>query len=275
MKRNYYYLVAGLQDVVLEMNKLLLNQYDFRELLKTHLHPSDYRLAEKLYLPYDNKNLLNRLQKSDQPFDELGNFNMEQLDDNIRESNSLPEYMARFIESFRNKEPLFPDMSPENELTTLFYQAMLEHDNKFLREWFTFDLTVKNLLTAMISRKYNLPYEHQIIGTDEISETIRKSNARDYGVGDEFEFVDTLADIAKGDDIQTREKAVDQLLWDYLDEVTFFEYFTVEKILAYTIKLGLAGRWLAIDKEHGKRMFEKILSELQAGYSLPETFTDK
>lgn len=275
MKRNYYYLVAGLQDVVLEMNKLLLNQYDFRELLKTHLHPSDFRLAEKLYLQYDNKNLLNRLQKNNQPFDELGNFSIEQLDENIREPDSLPDYMIRFIEAYKNNEPLFPDMSPENELTTLFYQEMLGHDNKFLREWFTFKLTVKNLLTAMISRKYNLPYEHQVIGTDEISETIRKSNARDYGVGDEFEFVDTLADIAKSDDIQTREKAVDQLLWDYLDEVTFFEYFTVEKILAYTIKLGLAGRWLAIDKEHGKRMFEKILNELQAAYRLPETFTDK
>jgi hypothetical protein len=63
--------------------------------------------------------------------------------------------------------------------------------------------------------------------------------------------MEDLLNIAKNDDIQEREKAIDQMKWNYLDDVTFFEYFTIDRILAFMIKLGMVERWLAIDREHG------------------------
>lgn len=275
MKRNYYYLVAGLQDITLDIHKLILNQQSFKEELKTGVHPNDYRLVEKLFLVYDNRNLLNLLQKSDKPFIEKGNLSKETLDDNIKEPADVPPYMQRFILAFKNKEPIFPELSPENELTTLFYESVLEEKNDFLRNWFRFELNVRNILTALIARRNNVSYEMQIIGENDVSETIRKSHARDFGLGSELDYLETLVEISRQEDIQEREKALDQLRWDYLDEVTFFEYFTIEKILSFTIKLGLVERWLAIDRDHGNEMFRKLLKELQASYSLPETFTEK
>jgi uncharacterized protein YlaN (UPF0358 family) len=275
VKRNYYCLVAGLQDITIDVHKLQFSQQAFRQELKVELHPDDYEQVEKLFLLHDNANLLNLLLKTGKPFDEKGNFSQEKLEENIKEPHDLPEYMNAFITAFKNKEPLMPDLSPENELTTLFFDQMLKLDNDFLRDWFAFELNLRNIIIALSARKHEIPYEYQIIGTGEISNIIRKSHARDFGLSAEIDFMEDLANIVRNDNVQEREKAIDELRWKYLDEVTFFEYFTMEKVLAFTIKLGMVERWLGIDKDHGNEMFKKLLKELQSSYQLPESFTEK
>lgn len=275
MSRQYHCLVAGLQDITLDIHKLIYGSLAFQEMLKEELHPRDYELVKLLYLPVDNRNLLNLLEKNQQPFVEGGNYTRDQLEDNIRESVSVPAYMKTFIAAYKSKEPVFPGLSPENELTTLYYNEILHVDNDFLRAWFRLELTVRNMLTAYLGRRHNLSVEHQIIGTDDISETIRRSHARDFGLGADIDFIEEVADMARLDDLQDREKAIDEFFWDYLEDATFFHYFTIERILAYVIKLAMVERWLAIDKEYGQEMFRKLLGELQSSYKLPESFTEK
>ena len=276
MKRNYYYLVAGLQDLSLDIHKLTFNQLAFRDELKQHLHPDDYKLAELLFLPFDNTNLLTLLNKSDKDFIEKGNYPREQLEENIKEPTDLPEYMMRFIAAFKAKEPVYPDISPENELTALFYDEVTETvSNEFLRDWFQFEQNIRNIMTALNARKYKVPYEQQVIGTGETSEAIKKSHARDFGLSNELDYMEELIAISCQDDIREREQAIDELKWKYLDEAIFFHYFTIEKILAFVIKLGMIERWLSIDKDHSNELFKKLLKELQSSYELPETFTEK
>jgi hypothetical protein len=276
VKRNYYYLVAGLQDLSLDIHKLSFNQLAFRNELKEHLHPNDYKLVMLLYLPYDNTNLLTLLTKSDKEFIEKGNFPREQLDENIKEPQDLPQYMMRFIAAFKAKEPVFPDMSPENELTTLFYDEVTKTvSNDFLNDWFQFELNVRNIMSALNARKYKVPYEHQIIGTGEVSDIIRKSHSRDFGLSNELDYMEELIAISAKEDMREREQAIDELKWRYLDEAVFFHYFTIEKILAFVIKLGMIERWLSIDKDHSNELFKKLLKELQASYELPESFKEK
>jgi hypothetical protein len=274
-KRHYYYLVAGLQDIALDIHKLIQSQLAFKNELKTSLHADDFRLVEKLFLPHDHANLLNLLQKTGKEFREKGNYTQEELEEGLREPAGLPAYMAQFIEAFREKEPLFPGMDPENELTTLFYDHMLRNEsNEFLREWFRFDLTVRNIMTALNARKHKVDYEHQVIGSDERSESIRRSHARDFGLGSEIDYLEDLVNLSRIDDIQEREKSLDEFRWEYLEEATFFHYFTIERILAFVIRLGMVERWLAIDRDHGNELFKKLLKELQTSYTLPDTFKE-
>jgi len=275
VKRNYYCLVAGLQDITIDIHKVLYTQVAFKKELKAELHPEDYGLVEQLFLPIDNKNLLNLLTKSGKPFNENGNFGLEILEENIKEPGDLPGYMVAFITAFKAKTPLLPEMSPENELTSLFFDHVCSSTNDFIRNWYTFELNMRNLVVALLSRKHDLPFENQIIGTGEVSQAIKKSHARDFGLSGELPYLEEVANLVRNDNIQEREKALDSIRWAYLDEVTFFEYFTIDKVLAYTLKLGLIDRWLAIDKDHGTELFKKLLAELKSSYKLPETFKDK
>ncbi|MFO8066124.1 MAG: DUF2764 family protein [Bacteroidales bacterium] len=275
IKRNYYCLVAGLQDINIDTHKLVFDQQAFKEELKAEVHPADYKLVKKLFLPYDNKNLLNLLEKRDKEFDEKGNFSKSFLEEQIKEPTDLPDYMTRFINAIKNDERIFPDMSTENELLSLFYDEMIKDDNSFLSKWYEFDMNIKNITTALMGRKHEIKYENQIIGSTEVSDIIRKSHAKDFGLSNEYEYIEELINIIKLEDIQEREKATDQLKWDYLEDVIFFEYFTIERLLSFTIRLGIVERWMSIDKDHGKALFKKLLEELQNSYKLPETFTEK
>lgn len=276
MRLNYYSLVAGLQDLALDINKLSVEQIAFREELEVEVHPGDFNLVKKIFLPFDNKNLLNLLQKNEEPFDERGNFSQSELEENIKiPGDELPSYMKLFIENFNANESLVPDMSPENQLTTVFYDYTRGLNNEFVKNWFSFFQTLNNLITAMTCRKYNLPYENQIIGSDETSDIIRKSHARDFGLSAEVPYMEDLLNIFKNDDLQEREKAIDQIKWDYLEDTTFFYYFTIERILAFCLKLEMVERWLKLDVEHGHKMFRELLDELKSSYKLPETFTEK
>lgn len=276
MKRNYYYLVAGMQDITLDVHKLSMGQLEWRQELQTELHPQDYKLMEILFYPFDNINIINLLAKNNVEFDNRGTFSLAELEENIKEPiGELPSYMDRFILTTKDSEQIIPGLSPENEITTLFYNYTQTLGSEFLQKWFLFNRDLNNLLTATICRKYDIPYENQIIGADETAEAIRKSHARDFGLTSEIDWLEDLLNITKNDDVQEREKAIDQLRWKYLDDVTFFEYFTIDTILAFTIKLGMVERWLAIDKEHGMEMFDQLLSELKSSYKLPESFTEK
>lgn len=276
LKRTYYYLIAGLQDITLDIHKLSMDQLEFREELKNNLHPADYKWVEVLFYPHDNINLLNLLQKNEKPFDPKGVFSLEQLEENLKEpTGELPPYMDEFILAFQNNEQVIQGMSPENQITTLFYKYTESLGQDFLKEWFLFNRDLNNLLSAISCRKYDIPYENQIIGDDELSETIKKSHARDFGLSTEISYIDDLLNIAKNDDIQDREKAFDRLKWNHLEDVTFFEYFTIDRVLAFVIKLGMVERWLAIDSDYGSKMFKQLLQELKASYKLPESFTAK
>ena len=59
IKREYYCLIAGLPDLFFDENKTTVASNVFREELQHQLSPSDYKLVEYLFLPFDNLNLLN------------------------------------------------------------------------------------------------------------------------------------------------------------------------------------------------------------------------
>jgi hypothetical protein len=51
----------------------------------------------------------------------------------------------------------------------------------FIRDWFAFDANLRNILTAINGRKFNLPYAQYLIGDSETVERLSKSHAADFG----------------------------------------------------------------------------------------------
>jgi len=276
VRRNYYYFVASLQDLNLNINKLNVGSLVFKEEAKTELHPEDFGLLQHLYLPIDNKNLLNLIEKNNKPFDDKGNFTIAQLEEGIKvTANDLPDYMGKFIETYNSKTSACSTMSNENQLTTLFYDFVTHSKNDFIKNWFVFQRNLTNLTIALNCQKFKITnYKNQIIGFDEISETIRSSHARDFGLAGEIYYMEPLLNIMKNDNVQEREKAIDNLRWHHLSEMTEFEYFTVERVMAFAIKLEMVERWLSLDKEFGVQKFKELLGELKTSYELPQSFTD-
>ncbi len=271
--RNYYYLVAGLPDILLDQKKLNFSIADFKEEMSYHLHPDDYRLVEMLFLPADNLNLLNLLTKSEKEYDDSGKYSGDLLEEEIREPASLPEYMQRFIIAYKNETPLFEDLSWEDQLTWLYYNHVMACSNEFLRDWFEFDLNIRNIVAGINARKHELKGDKYLIGDNYIVQAVRKSTLKDFGLANDFEYMEKLISVQDNDNLLERERAMDMMRWDYLDEANTFNYFTVEVLLAYIIKLQMVQRWLDMDQETGQELFRKLLDELEQSYEFPKEFT--
>ncbi|MDP2424193.1 MAG: DUF2764 family protein [Bacteroidales bacterium] len=272
INRNYYYLVAGLPDIIIEQSKITLALTDFKAELNEHLHPDDYKLVELLFLPADNRNVLNMLMKNIGDFDTSGRYTFDDIEDGIKEPEIFPHYLATFINHFKDNNPIVPNSSWENQMTTLYFDYIHKFDNAFLREWFLFELNVKNVLTALNSRRHKLTYENQLISNNIVVECIRKSNARDFGLANEFPLVEKLLQINENSNLLEREKALDLLRWHHLDDLNTFNYFTIEMILGYVIKLGIVERWMKLDKKTGEQMFRQFLMDLEKSYEFPKEF---
>ena len=271
-KRNYYYLVAGLPDIILDQKKLSITITEFRDEMEYHLHPKDFALVRLLFFPFDNINLLNLLLKNNAPFIDKGNFSRQYLEEEINEPAGLPEYMKKFINSFRNESPVFPNYSWENQLTWLYYNHVLEVENLFMKEWFSFNLHVNNILSAFNVRKYNLSKEGVFIGDNFVTEALKRSSLRDYGLANDFQFIEKLLSIDENGNAMEKERALDMLRWEYVNELTTFNYFTIEVLIAFLIKLFMVDRWMTLDPETGRKMFRQMISDLEKSYEFPKEF---
>ncbi len=63
------------------------------------------------------------------------------------------------------------------------------------------------------------------------------------------------------------------LRWSVLEQMTVFEYFSIERIMAFFIKLQIAERWSKLDQEKGEQIFEKLLEDLRSGLDMSKEFS--
>jgi len=272
LKRNYYYLIAGFPDILLDERKVHFTLIELKEELKYHLHPKDYQLVEYLFLQYDNINLLNILQKKEAEFNPLGNFSESLLIDEIKEPEKLPSYMKKFLETYHEENPIHPNLSLENQLTWLYFDFMLEQKNEFIQKWVAALRNLNNIFAIYNSRKFELNFENQMIGDYELTEAAKKTTSKDFGLVNEFTYIDEIIGIFENNDILEQEISIDLLKWKYLNNLNTFNYFTIEPILAFVIEFIMVERWSKLDTEESNKMFKKMLNELETNIQFSKDF---
>ena len=274
MSRNYYCLIAGLPELQPDQNKKVFSLSEFKQELEEQLHPSDVELVKLLFLPYDNQNLLQLLQKKEIDDQLPANYTAIELKEEIREPGTLEAYLGDFITEYLTDESLAETKSVmmEQKLTEAFFQHALGCKNLFLSDWFRFDLNVKNIVTALNCKKHNIKVEQQLIGNNELVQTMAKSSSKDLGIAVELPEIERIAHIFESPKLLDREKLLDRFRWDWLDQHTTFNYFSVEVVLSYVIKLTIVDRWSRLDPQTGTEMFDRLLNDIESSYQFPKEF---
>ena len=153
----------------------------------------------------------------------------------------------------------------EKDLNADFYAAALRQRNRFLREYFRFDLNLRNAkvryLNAQLGRE---PDMDVMTGEDPEAEDVDIDDFR--FTGGEFEEALKVDNILAEKDLVSREKGLDDLLWDKIDGLSTFHYFDIEAVLAYIAKLHIVTRWLNLDEEVGRDVFRRLLKDVRGTY---------
>lgn len=276
----YYCLIAGLPELVPDDKKLNFSSVALREYLFDELSKPDFDLVSLLYLHWDNENILNLVFKKNKEWDIRGNYPrelFEQLIDpkqfDLLESGILPQYLINFAQFVFEEEDELNEASASHFITESYYNYLLSCNNKFISETYRLKLNIGNIMLALNGRKHNFATDDTLIGRNEVTNALKKSRARDFGLSVEMPDIEKLIQIYETENILERELKLDNYIWHFLDETTFFNYFTIEKVLAFVLKIFMAERWFNLDKEKGQEMFNNLLNDIQSNFQFPEEFT--
>lgn len=275
---NYYYLIAGLPDLYLESDKTYLPLAALKAELLEQLSDADAQLLKLVFAKFDNDNWLKYLQNKEAQLNQLGNLqtsDLEQLHSLLQEfdkpkDSRLLSYIQSFYNTYNDEKLLSQGVSHEDYLSGLYYEFAMQSDNLFLRNWFEFNLNINNVLTAIACRKHGFDAHTLVISNNEVAQTLRSSNARDFGLQGIFDQLEPVLRIAEEPNLLLREKQIDALKWQWLDENTFFNYFGVEKVLAFVLKSELLERWKPLTMEKGNEVFRELLGNLKEGVNFEE-----
>ncbi len=284
----YHCLIAGLPDIKLDDSKQVYSVESFKEEVYPLLSRSDKKLMNLFFLKYDNQNLLswlnNPVGSDSSVYDNRGTIPVEsfiQLLEAYKEGENIkkkiPSYMMDFlkensemntetekeIETIDEEETETSPLSLEDKLSALYYAYAIRQGNKFFSAWFELNLNIKNILTAVTCRKHGLDTNLYIVGDNTVAENLRKSTSRDFNLSDEVDFLPELMRIAEETDLVLREKKIDILKWEWLDDNTIFKVFGIESVFAYLSKIEMIERWTNLDKETGEATFRELISAMK------------
>ena len=275
---NYYCLVAGLPDLSLEDGKLNYTVANFKSEIYPELSEKDRKLIDLFYLKFDNANLLKLLKDKEAVTDSEGNYSQDELltlISAVREGDApdkkYPSYLYEFITAYLalSAEEFY---RAEDMLSAYYYAYAMNCGNQFISSWFEFNLNINNILAAFAARKYKMNVAEVIVGDTEVCEMLRTSNARDFGLSETLDYFEPLQRLVETDDLVEREKKVDQLKWKWLEDASFFHYFTVERLFVFLLQLEMIERWVLLDKEKGSELFRQMIQNLKDEVQIPEEF---
>ena len=149
----------------------------------------------------------------------------------------------------------------KNQINLEFYKEALSHRIGFIREFFLFDFNVRN---------QKVRYLNQALGREPLKDVLSLNDPDDENVTEaeepEFKEAARLQGILERNDILMRERGIDDLYWDKIDEMTLFDYLNFDRILGVIVKMMIIRRWLLLDEETGREMFKRLVDEVRGTF---------
>ena len=160
------------------------------------------------------------------------------------------------------------------ELTPDFYAQALKHPQKFIREYFSFDLNLRNAKVRYLNRQLGRPEDEDVIsgkgGPQDEDLDIDLYRFRPL----EFEEEKQVQDALEQGDLLSREKDLDDIAWTKIGSLETFHYFDLTAVLAYVAKLAIVNRWLALDEKKGRELFRQLVQVVRGTFT-GVTFNEK
>ena len=156
--------------------------------------------------------------------------------------------------------------APMNEETL---KQGLKAKNRFIQDWFGFNQDMNNVLVAQICRKHGFDVKTQIVGDGEVAEQLRShSSQKDFGLNEMPGDYQTILALAQIDDLMQREKAMDAIRFEWLQDRTEFDFFSSEMVFAYYLEALMLHRWSILTVEQGEKIFRDLVADMKKGVRL-------
>lgn len=138
-----------------------------------------------------------------------------------------------------------------------FYLKAAASNNDFVRDYFEYDLGLRNAKVSYLNKALGRPEGQDIM--------ILPHDSTKYEEIKDFEDAAKAVEVLGQNDILGRERGLDDLLWAKIDELTVMHVFDIDVILGFVCKLKIVDRWLSLDEATGREYFRKLVKDLRKG----------
>lgn len=268
----YYCLVASLREWTLDSDT---KGFDVREILDEildELTAKDRKAVELLYAYYDCENIISLRNKRNR-YNNLANLSAEQLKDVLENRNYalLPENVAAVVKLYnevddeeRDEDVVVGD-NFEHALFDAYYKDLSASKVRFLKKWGEFDRTLRNISAAVAAREAGRVISEVTVGGGEIVAQLAQSSASDFGLRGELQYIDSvISAITEETNIVEKERKIDAVRWSEAEDIAINDYFDIDYILSYLVKVNIVARWTLLSPEVGREMLDKLIASLDA-----------
>ena len=268
----YYYLVAGLREWTLDSDT---KGFDVREIVDEildELSKSDRAAVKLLYAYYDCENIIARRAERER-HNALGNLSAEQIDDMLatRNYSSLSTNVAKVVKYFneaddedRDEENVISD-SFERALFDAYYRDLAASKCSFLRAWGEFDRNLRNISAALAAREADRSVSDVVVGGGDVVDQLKHSSAADFGLRGELQYIDSvISAVSDEKNIVEKERKIDKVREAYAWDIASFDFFNINFILSYLVRVNIVARWMLLSPEVGRQMLNRLIKELDA-----------
>lgn len=264
---SYYALVAGFREYTLDSDA---KGFDIEAIISEVLEvlsSSDAKRVKLLYAYYDCENLISRYNGST-THNPLGRLSSEEIEEELRRPSRLAAPLAKVVRAYASPESeeaegMDLEQPFAKSLLTAYYKACEASGSRLLKEWSQTDRTIRNVVAATLARKHGIAADTVVIGEDSVAKALSRSSAADFGLRAELPYVEQLVSAVLDEhNMVEKERKIDNIRWNKLSELATFDYFDLNAVIAYLVKVNMVARWAALDAKVGREMFDRLVSEL-------------
>lgn len=260
--RNYYFLAASLEDVRWGQDPPSGPTEQVLEFIRNELHPEDLQATRELFLFNDMRNAVAYHGPDDQ-FRSPSCYRRAEILEAAEGDKSVLPFLVEFFESVRSGNRIYPDIPQINELTILFFDHLDDIGSDFVRDFYLHELEVRNLSIAISRQQQGFPYRERLIPRGDVYEAVMSGNPPDFGLSRDFPFVDRLVNVFHTTDLTAHEQAMEEILWQWIDDRVGPNFFSAEYILGYILKYQSVERWAGLSDEKGDEVFGELVNAVQ------------
>lgn len=270
--KEYYFLVAGLKEWTLESDAKGFDVAEIRDEILEAISDSDRQAVRELYAYYDCENIIAAHAGRDR-YNPLGNLSKEEIAAVFSERNysKLPKAVAEVVKLYneaddeeRDDEVALDDRF-ERAVFEAYYLGLEKSKCSFLKAWGEFDRNLRNIAAAVAAREANRSIADVVVGRGEVVEQLTRSSAADFGLRGELQYIDSvIAAVSDERNIVEKERKIDAIRWAEAEDIVVFDFFNINYILSYLVKVNIVARWTLLSPEVGREMLNRLIKELDA-----------
>ncbi|MBS4167479.1 DUF2764 family protein [Parachlamydia sp. AcF125] len=255
---HYYFVGSALPELRIDAPPEMGFQ-EFETLLYENLKPSDLADFKLLRLYYDIQNIRAFWKK--EPFDHLGTYNENELEEALVVGEGFPDYVLDFL---RVHEKIEDRLAHFPKLVSAFFREEERHSKGFIQKFLCFEREWRLVLAAFRAKKRGQDliqvFQYEDPSDNLVAQFLAQKDSSAFETPEGYEELKQLFE-EHYDSPLALYQALAEYRFQKIESFWGTDVFSIDRIYAYFVQLVLVEKWQALDRQKGIQTVDTLVKD--------------